>query len=104
VELRGQGERVTGLLFTIVRRVREAHEVAVALAAGESPAQVKGRLRMPPFAADRLIADVRRRDAETYRRALELLADLELETRGGTGAALSEDTAAVRVITEMTAG
>ena len=53
---------------------------------------------MPPFAADRLIEDVRRHDVQTYRRALELLADLERDTRGGGGAALSEDTAAVRVV------
>ena len=34
-----------------------------------------------------LISDVRRRDVETFRRALELLADLEAETRGGGGPA-----------------
>jgi hypothetical protein len=53
---------------------------------------------MPSFAADRLIADVSKRDAETYRRALELLADLEVESRGGAGGSLSEDTAAVRAV------
>jgi DNA polymerase III subunit delta len=98
VELRGQGERVTGLLFAMVRRVRDALEIAVALEAGRSPAQIKGTLRMPPYAAERLIEDVRRHDARTYRAALERLADLELETRGGAGAALSEETAAVRVV------
>ena len=98
VELRGQGERVASLLFAMVRRVRDAHDIAVALDAGRSPAQIKGGLRMPPYAAERLIEDVRRHDVATYRRALELLADLELETRGGGGAALSEDTAAVRVV------
>ncbi|HVL94322.1 MAG TPA: hypothetical protein VM266_00535 [Solirubrobacteraceae bacterium] len=103
VELRGQGERVSGLMFQIVRRIRDAHEIAVALAAGESPAQVKGRLRMPPFAADRLIADVRRRDPDVFRRTLELLADLELESRGGGGGGLSEDTAAVRLVAEVAA-
>ncbi len=103
VELRGQGERVTGLLFTIVRRVRDAHDIAVALAAGESPAKIKGRLRMPPRAADRLIADVRRRDVDVYRRALERLADLELETRGGGESGLNEDTAAVRLVADVTA-
>jgi len=82
----------------MVRRVRDAHDVAVALDAGRSPAQIKGGLRMPPFAADRLIEDVRRHDITTYRTALELLADLELETRGGGGAALSEETAAVQVV------
>jgi hypothetical protein len=53
---------------------------------------------MPSFAADRLIADVSNRDVESYRRALELLADLEVESRGGGGGALSEDTAAVRAV------
>ena len=101
MELRGQGERASGLMYAIVRRVRDAHDVAVALEAGESPAQIKGRLRMPPFAADRLIADVRRRDVETFRRGLELLADMEADTRGGAGAALSEDTAAVRLVAEI---
>ena len=56
---------------------------------------------MPPFAADRLIEDVRRHDVETYRRALELLADLEHDTRGGAGNELHEDTAAVRVLQEI---
>jgi DNA polymerase-3 subunit delta len=103
VELRSQGERVAGLMYAIVRRIRDAHEIAVALEAGQSPAQIKGRLRMPGFAAERLIADVRRRDVETFRRALELLADLELESRGGGDAGLGEDTAAVRLVQEVTA-
>ncbi len=98
VELRGQGERVGGLLFGITRRLRDAHDVACALEAGESPAKVKSRLRMPPFAADRLVSDVRRRDPADLRRALEAMADLELESRGGGAAALSEETAAVRVV------
>ena len=55
---------------------------------------------MPSFAADRLIADVSDRDPEAYRRALEMLADLEVESRGGVGIAerSSEDTAAVRAV------
>lgn len=98
LELRGQGERLPGLLFAMVRRLRDAHEVATALEAGRPAASIKGRLRMPPYAADRLIADVRRRDPEDFRRALELLADVELESRGGGAAALGEDTAAVRAV------
>ena len=101
MELRGQGERVTSLMFQIVRRLRDAHEIAVALEAGESPSQIKGRLRMPPFAAERLIADVRRRDAEAFRKALTMLADLEAESRGLSGANLSEDTTAVRIVAEI---
>jgi DNA polymerase-3 subunit delta len=82
----------------MVRRVRDALTIAEALAAGQPPGQIRKTLRMPSFAADRLISDVSNRDAEAYRRALELLADLEVESRGGGGAALSEDTAAVRTV------
>jgi DNA polymerase III subunit delta len=98
LELREQGERLPSLLYQMVRRVRDALAIAEALAAGQPPAQIRRGLRMPSFAADRLIADVSARDAEVYRRALELLADLEVESRGGSGGALSEDTAAVRAV------
>ena len=85
-------------MYAIVRRVRDAHDVAVALAAGESPAQIKGRLRMPPFAADRLISEVSKRDAGGLRRALEAMADLEVESRGGGGGALDEETLALQAV------
>ena len=98
LELRQQGERLPSLLYQMVRRVRDALAIAEALAAGQPPAQIRRGLRMPSFAADRLIADVSARDAESYRRALELLADLEVESRGGSGGALGEDTAAVRAV------
>ena len=98
LELRQQGERVPGLLYGMVRRLRDALAIAEALAAGRPAAQVKKGLRMPSFAADRLVADVAKRDVESFRRALELMADLELESRGGGGGVLSEDTAAVRAV------
>ena len=98
LELRQQGERVPGLLYGMVRRLRDALAIAEALAAGRAPAQIKQGLRMPSFAADRLIADVAKRDVEAFRRALELMADLELESRGGGGGVLSEDTAALRAV------
>ncbi len=101
VELRGQGDRVPGLLFAIVRRVRDAHTIAVGLDRGESASQIKGRLRMPPFAADNLIAEVRGKDPEVFAHALELLADLEYASRGGTGGELDEETTAVRVLTAI---
>ena len=87
LELRQQGERLPGLLYNMVRRLRDALAIAEALAAGQPPAQIKKSLRMPGFAADRLIADAGRRDVDAYRRALELMADLEVESRGGRRAA-----------------
>ena len=98
LDLRTQGERMPGLLFGMVRRLRDALAVAEALAAGQPAAQIKRSLRMPSFAADRLVSDAAKRDVESFRRALELMADLELETRGGGGGVLSEDTAAVRAV------
>jgi DNA polymerase-3 subunit delta len=98
LELRQQGERVPGLLYGMVRRLRDALAIAEALAAGQPAAQIKRGLRMPSFAADRLVADVAKRDADAFRRALELMADLELESRGGGGGVLDEDTAAFRAV------
>jgi DNA polymerase III subunit delta len=98
LELRQQGDRLPSLLYQMVRRVREALAIAEALAAGQPPGQIRKTLRMPSFAADRLISDVSSRDVEAYRRALTILSDLEVESRGGGGAALSEDTAAVRAV------
>jgi DNA polymerase-3 subunit delta len=100
IELRQQGERTTGLLYGMVRRIRDGLAIAEALEAGQPPAQVKKGLRMPGFAADRLIADVGKRDVASLRRALELMADLELESRGGGagGGVLDEDTAALQAV------
>jgi DNA polymerase-3 subunit delta len=98
IELREQGDRLPSLLYQMVRRVRDALAIAEALAAGQPPGQIRKTLRMPSYAADRLIADVSNRDAEAYRRALGILAELEVESRGGGGGALSEDTAAVRAV------
>src|SRR4051812_18726773 len=98
VELRAQGERLPSLQYQMVRRLREALVIAEALAAGRPPAEIRKGLRMPSFAADRLIADTGKRDVEGLRRALVTMADLELESRGGGGAALGEDSAAVRAV------
>ena len=103
IELRSQGERITGLSFQIVRQLRDANTIASALAAGEAPAQIKNRIPGPPWKVEKMISEIRRldRDPETYRRALELMADLECETRGGGGGVQSEDTLAVRTITAI---
>ena len=98
LELRQQGERLPSLTYNMVRRVRDALAIAEALQAGQSPANIRKSLRMPSFAADRLIAEVQKRDVEGLRLALEALADLEVESRGGAGGVLAEDTAAVRAI------
>jgi DNA polymerase-3 subunit delta len=87
-------------------RMREALTVALRLQAGESAAEVKRTLRMPSRAAERFVADVARSDPERLRAALGVLADLELDTRGGAElragrsrrSGLHEDTLALRAI------
>jgi len=96
--LRAQGERLAGLIYVIAQRLRAAHEVAQAVEAGESAAELKRTLRMPSRAADRLIADARRTGSDSIRSAIEQVADLELATRGGGAGSEREDTAALRAI------
>jgi DNA polymerase III subunit delta len=83
LRLRRQGERLGGLLYPMAARLREAVGTAERLRAGESAAEVRRGLRMPPKAAERFMADVARSDPERLRGALGVLADLEVDTRGG---------------------
>jgi DNA polymerase III subunit delta len=109
--LREQGERLPGLTFVMAARLREALAVSLRLAEGESVADVKRGLRMPPRAAERFVADVARIEPERLRASLRMLADLELDTRGGAlvGAhrsrlsGLQEDTLALRAIEAIAA-
>jgi DNA polymerase-3 subunit delta len=110
LRLRQQGERLSGLTYLMAQRLRDALAVALRLQAGESVAEVKRGLRMPPRAAERFVADVARSDVERLRAALAALADLELDTRGGAPlassrtslAGMGEDTIALRAIEGMT--
>ena len=112
VSLRGQGEALPGLLYAMARRMRDAVSVARRLAAGETPAAIKGSLRpMPPRAAERFIAAVRGTDVARLQESLGVLADLELDSRGGpvlpsarrSRNGLDEDTIAVRAVEAITA-
>jgi DNA polymerase-3 subunit delta len=112
VRLREQGERLAGLTYLMASRLREALSVSLRLRAGESAAEVRRGLRMPPRAAERFIRDVAQTEPERLRAALAALADLELDTRGGSplpGArsrmsGLDEETLALRTIEVITAG
>jgi DNA polymerase III subunit delta len=101
--LRSQGERVPSLLYWISQRLRQGQEVARALEAGVPVSEVKRGLRMPARAADRLIADARRSGAERLRGAIEVIADLELASRGGGPGSAHEDTLALVAIQRIAA-
>ena len=110
LRLRAQGERLSGLVYLMAQRLRDAEAVSVRIQAGEAPAEIKRGLRMPPRAADRFIADVARTEPERLRAALCRIADLELDTRGGPElsesrtplSSLDEDTLALRAILAVT--
>jgi DNA polymerase-3 subunit delta len=112
LHLRHQGERIAGLTYLIAGRLREALSVSLRLQCGESAAEIKRTLRMPARAAERLIADVARSEPERLRAALGVLADLELDSRGGALlladrgklAGMQEDTLAHRAIEAVAAG
>jgi DNA polymerase III subunit delta len=112
VRLRVQGERLPGLTYLMAARLRDALSVALRLRAGEPPAEIKRGLRMPSRAADRLLADVARTEPERLRGALAVLADLELDTRGGSPlpearsrmSGLTEDTLALLAIDSIAGG
>jgi DNA polymerase-3 subunit delta len=101
LQVRAQGERLPGLIYWMSSRLRQAHTVARALEAGEAPAQLKRTLRMPPRAADQLIADARRAGIDRLRSAIELIADLELASRGGGPGGAGEDTRALLAIRQI---
>ena len=111
LRVRRQGERLAGLTYLMAQRVREALAIALRLQAGESVGDVRRGLRMPPRAAERFVADVARADPERLKRALGVLADMELDSRGGAAigasrspvATLDEDTIALRAIEAITA-
>jgi len=110
MRLREQGERLAGLTYLMASRLREALAVALRLQAGESAAEVRRGLRMPPRAAERFIKDVARAEPERLRAALAALADLEIDTRGGSPlpegrsrmSGLDEETLALRAIETIT--
>jgi len=101
--LRGQGERLPGLIYWMGQRVRMAHDMARALEEGRPASQIKRELRMPARAAERLIADAQRTGLERLRGAVAEIADLELASRGGGSRGTGEDTAALLAIRRITA-
>ncbi len=106
LRLREQGERLSGLNYLMASRLRDALALSLRLQSGASTAELKRTLRMPARAAERFLADIARAEPEQLRAALAALADLELDTRGGSplpGArsrlsGLDEDTLALRAL------
>jgi DNA polymerase III delta subunit len=78
-----QGENVTGLIYGLASRLRNACAAAAQLEQGVSPKQVESSLKMHPYAAKQLVARLGRTNLEQLRQATATLADLEVWCRGG---------------------
>ncbi|MDX6624568.1 MAG: polymerase subunit delta [Solirubrobacterales bacterium] len=81
-QLISQGESVTGLIYGLASRLRQACAAAAQLEEGVAPAQVESSLKMHPYAAKQLVRRLRDADLGELRMATETLAELELWTRG----------------------
>jgi DNA polymerase III subunit delta len=92
-ELEAHGERPGRLIYPLVRRLREVHRAAALLEAGVPEQQAATRLNAPPWLAKKTIARAKKADRALLERALIVLADLEVELRGGGERPLDEDTA-----------
>jgi DNA polymerase-3 subunit delta len=92
-QLRAADEPPGKLTYALVRRLRDVHRAAVLLDAGMPEQNVGPQLKMPPWAVKRTLAQARKADREVLERALEALAEFELESRGGGDRDLDEDTA-----------
>lgn len=82
-QLIAQGENVTGLIYGLASRLRNACAAAAQLEEGVPPKQVESSLKMHPYAAKQLVARLRDADLDDLRRSTEALAELELWCRGG---------------------
>jgi DNA polymerase-3 subunit delta len=92
-QLRAADEAPGRLSYRIVSRLRDVHRAAVLLDAGMPEQKVGGALGMPPWLAKRAVGQARKADREVLERALEALAEFELESRGGGDRDLDEATA-----------
>jgi DNA polymerase-3 subunit delta len=84
--LEAHGERPGRLLFALARRLREVHRAASLLERGVPEQEVASRLKAPPWLAKKTVARAKRSDRTALEQALCVLADLEIELRGGTAA------------------
>jgi DNA polymerase-3 subunit delta len=92
-ELEAHGERPGRLMFPVVRRLREVHRAAVLLESGVSEQQAAQALKAPPWLAKKTVARAKKADRAMLERALCVMAELEVELRGGGERPLDEDTA-----------
>jgi DNA polymerase-3 subunit delta len=79
-----QGEALPRIVYSVAPRLRSALRAARELEAGRPPKQVADGLKMHPYAAKLLVQNVRGRSPADIDRAIRAVADLEVDSRGGS--------------------
>lgn len=85
VEELSAGSDPAGLLYPIVRRLRDVHRALALLDSGVPEQKLGAAIGQPPWLAKRTAAAAKRADREQLEGALIRFADLELSLRDGTG-------------------
>ena len=92
-ELESHGEPPGRLMFPVVRRLRDVQRAAALLEAGVPEQEAAKALKAPPWLAKKTVSRAKKADRAALERALCVMAELEVELRGGGKRPLDEDTA-----------
>jgi DNA polymerase III subunit delta len=92
-ELESHGERPDRLMYPVVRRLRDMQRAAALLEAGVSEQEAAKALKAPPWLAKKTVSRAKKADRTALERALCVMAELEVELRGGRERPLDEETA-----------
>jgi DNA polymerase III delta subunit len=92
-----------GLLWAIARRLREVHRAAALLEAGMPEQKVGETVTRQPWLAKKIVARAKKADRATLEQVLCVLAEAEVDLRGGGELALDEDSAFSLALTRAAA-
>jgi len=82
-----------GLVWSIARRLREVHRAAALLEAGMPEQKVGQAVSRQPWLAKKIVTRAKQADRATLEQSLCLLAEVEVDLRGGGELALDEHSA-----------
>jgi DNA polymerase III subunit delta len=82
-----------GLLWSIARRLREVHRAAALLETGMPEKKVGEAVTRQPWLAKKIVARAKKADRATLEQVLCVLAEAEVDLRGGGDLALDEESA-----------
>jgi DNA polymerase-3 subunit delta len=88
----------SGVLWRLAQRLREVHRAAALLEAGVPESETARLVGRQPWLGKKIVARAKAADRQALERAISVLAELEIELRGGGELALDEPTAFARAL------